>query len=88
MPKCYDIEDELKATMNIPVFHDDQHGTAIAALAAVLAALRLIKKGIGGAKEDCGYVWRRRGRHGYSRTVAGAMRQALLCHLLGSVTYC
>lgn len=43
-PKCYDIEDELKATMNIPVFHDDQHGTAIAALAAVLGALRLIKK--------------------------------------------
>ena len=49
-PKCYDIEDELKATMNIPVFHDDQHGTAIAALAAVLGALRLIKKGIGEAK--------------------------------------
>ena len=48
-PKCYDIEDELKATMNIPVFHDDQHGTAIAALAA-LGALRLIKKGIGEAK--------------------------------------
>lgn len=49
-PKCYDIEDELKATMNIPVFHDDQHGTAVAALAAVLGALRLIKKGIGEAK--------------------------------------
>ena len=29
-PKCYDIEDELKETMNIPIFHDDQHGTAIA----------------------------------------------------------
>lgn len=43
-PKCYDIEDELKATMNIPVFHDDQHGTAIAALAAVIGALRLTKK--------------------------------------------
>ena len=49
-PKCYDIEDELKATMDIPVFHDDQHGTAIAALAAVLGALRLIKKDIGEAK--------------------------------------
>ncbi len=49
-PKCYDIEDELKATMNIPVFHDDQHGTAIAALAAVLGALRLIKKNIGDVK--------------------------------------
>lgn len=43
-PKCYDIEDTLKATMNIPVFHDDQHGTAIAALAAVLGGLRLVGK--------------------------------------------
>ena len=45
-PKCYDIEDELKETMNIPIFHDDQHGTAIAALAAVLGALRLANKKI------------------------------------------
>lgn len=45
-PKCYDIEDKLKATMNIPVFHDDQHGTAIAALAAVLGGLRLVGKKI------------------------------------------
>ena len=43
-PKCYDIEDTLKATMNIPVFHDDQFGTAIAALAGVLGGLRLIGK--------------------------------------------
>ena len=49
-PKCYDIEDALIERMDIPVFHDDQHGTAIAALAAVLGALRLIKKGIGKAK--------------------------------------
>ncbi len=45
-PKCYDIEDKLKASMNIPVFHDDQHGTAIAALAAVLGGLRLVGKKI------------------------------------------
>ena len=43
-PKCYDIEDRLKAEMNIPVFHDDQHGTAIAALATLIGALRLVKK--------------------------------------------
>lgn len=49
-PKCYDIEDKLKATMNIPVFHDDQHGTAIAAVAAVLGGLRLIGKAIGDVK--------------------------------------
>ena len=45
-PKCYDIEDELKRTMNIPVFHDDQHGTAIAALAALLGALKVTGKKI------------------------------------------
>lgn len=49
-PKCYDIEDKLKATMDIPVFHDDQHGTAIAAVAAVLGGLRLIGKAISDVK--------------------------------------
>ncbi len=49
-PKCYDIEDRLKETMNIPVFHDDQHGTAIAALAAVLGGLRCVKKDISKVK--------------------------------------
>lgn len=43
-PKCYEIEDSLKATMNIPVFHDDQHGTAIACCSAVISALRYVKK--------------------------------------------
>jgi malate dehydrogenase (oxaloacetate-decarboxylating) len=49
-PKCYDIEDKLKEIMNIPVFHDDQHGTAIAAVSAVLGALRFVKKDIKPAK--------------------------------------
>jgi len=49
-PKCYDIEDRLKEIMDIPVFHDDQHGTAIAALSAVLGALRFVKKDIKTAK--------------------------------------
>lgn len=43
-PKCYDIEETLKREMDIPVFHDDQHGTAIAALAGVIGALRFVKK--------------------------------------------
>lgn len=43
-PKCYEIEDRLKAEMSIPVFHDDQHGTAIAALSALYGALRFVKK--------------------------------------------
>ena len=49
-PKCYDIEDRLKQEMNIPVFHDDQHGTAIAALSALLGALRFVKKDLATVK--------------------------------------
>lgn len=49
-PKCYEIEDKLKEICNIPVFHDDQHGTAIACLSAVLGALRFVKKDIATAK--------------------------------------
>ncbi len=49
-PKCYDIEDALKEELDIPVFHDDQHGTAIICAAAVLGALRFVKKDIGEVK--------------------------------------
>lgn len=49
-PKCYDIECRLKEICDIPVFHDDQHGTAIACLAAVMGALRFVKKDIKTAK--------------------------------------
>jgi malate dehydrogenase (oxaloacetate-decarboxylating) len=40
-PRCFEIEDRLKASLDIPVFHDDQHGTAVVALAALTNALRL-----------------------------------------------
>ncbi len=49
-PKCYEIEDRLKEMMDIPVFHDDQHGTAIACVAAVQGALRFVKKDLSAAK--------------------------------------
>lgn len=49
-PKCFEIEDRLKEDLNIPVFHDDQHGTAIACVAAVKGALRHVKKDIATAK--------------------------------------
>ncbi|MBD3232422.1 MAG: phosphotransacetylase [candidate division Zixibacteria bacterium] len=45
-PECFHIEETLKATTNIPVFHDDQHGTAIISGAALLNALELVKKDI------------------------------------------
>ena len=49
-PKCYDIEDILKEKMDIPVFHDDQHGTAIAGVSALISALRFVKKDLADAK--------------------------------------
>jgi len=49
-PECFDIETKLRARMNIPVFHDDQHGTAIIVGAAVTNALDIKKKPIGEAK--------------------------------------
>jgi malate dehydrogenase (oxaloacetate-decarboxylating)(NADP+) len=45
-PECFIIEDELRARMNIPVFHDDQHGTAIIAAAGMLNALHLTGRDI------------------------------------------
>ena len=45
-PECFEIEDSLKAVMDIPVFHDDQHGTAIITGAALLNALEIIGKKI------------------------------------------
>ncbi|HYR28985.1 MAG TPA: NADP-dependent malic enzyme [Thermoanaerobaculia bacterium] len=45
-PECFEIEERLKAEMNIPVFHDDQHGTAIISAAALINALEVAKKKI------------------------------------------
>ena len=45
-PRCFEIEQKLKERCDIPVFHDDQHGTAVVVLAATLNALRLVKKKI------------------------------------------
>lgn len=49
-PDCFEIEERLKKEMNIPVMHDDQHGTAIISGAALLNALDLVKKDISGVK--------------------------------------
>ena len=43
-PRCFEIEDRLRATLDIPVFHDDQHGTAVVVLAALLNALKVVGK--------------------------------------------
>ena len=51
-PRCFEIEERLKKTLNIPVFHDDQHGTAIVVLAGIMNALKLVNK----QKENCKVV--------------------------------
>ncbi len=51
-PRCFEIEERLKELLDIPVFHDDQHGTAIVVLAAAINALKVTKK----AKEQCKVV--------------------------------
>ncbi|MBQ2935297.1 MAG: NADP-dependent malic enzyme [Lachnospiraceae bacterium] len=51
-PRCFEIEERLKATLDIPVFHDDQHGTAIVVLAGIINGLKVVGK----QKEDCKVV--------------------------------
>ncbi len=52
-PECFYIEKKLRERMKVPVFHDDQHGTAIVAAAAILNGLRYVKKDIAAAKLVC-----------------------------------
>ncbi|MGN0167261.1 MAG: NADP-dependent malic enzyme [Acetatifactor sp.] len=51
-PRCFEIEERLKATLDIPVFHDDQHGTAIVVLAGIINGLKVVGK----KKEECKVV--------------------------------
>lgn len=51
-PRCFEIEERLKELLDIPVFHDDQHGTAIVVLAGIMNGLKVVGK----QKEDCKVV--------------------------------
>ncbi len=51
-PRCFEIEERLKAMLDIPVFHDDQHGTAIVVLAGIINALKVVGK----TKDECKVV--------------------------------
>ena len=51
-PRCFEIEERLKELLDIPVFHDDQHGTAIVVLAGIINALKVTGK----TREDCRVV--------------------------------
>ena len=63
-PRCFEIEERLKETLDIPVFHDDQHGTAIVVLAGIINALKVVGK----KKEDCRVVVNGAGSAGVAST--------------------
>ncbi len=77
-PRCFEIEERLKEKLDIPVFHDDQHGTAIVVLAGIINALKVVGK----KKEDCKVVVNGAGSAGI------AITKLLLTYGFKNVTMC
>ena len=77
-PRCFEIETRLKELLNIPVFHDDQHGTAIVVLAGIINALKVTGK----KKEDCRLVVNGAGSAGV------AITKLLLTYGFPHITMC
>lgn len=83
-PRCFEIERRLKAECDIPIFHDDQHGTAIVVLAAMLNALRFAKKDI----RDIEVVVNGSGAAGIAITkllMAMGLKKVILCDTKGAI---
>lgn len=84
-PRCFEIEERLKATLDIPVFHDDQHGTAIVVLAGVINALKVTGK----KKEDCKVVVNGAGSAGVAITrllLTYGFSHILMCDKAGIIS--
>lgn len=84
-PRCFEIEERLKATLNIPVFHDDQHGTAIVVLAALINSLKVVKKD----KEACKVVVNGAGSAGVAITkllLNYGFKNVIMCDINGIIT--
>ena len=84
-PRCFEIEERLKATLDIPVFHDDQHGTAIVVLAGIINALKVVKK----QKEHCKVVVNGAGSAGIAITkllLTYGFHNVILCDKVGIVS--
>ena len=77
-PRCFEIEERLKEKLSIPVFHDDQHGTAIVVLAGIINALKVTGK----KKEDCQVVVNGAGSAGI------AITRLLLTYGFSHITMC
>ena len=84
-PRCFEIEERLKATLNIPVFHDDQHGTAIVVLAGIINALKVVGK----QKENCKVVVNGAGSAGVAITkllLTYGFKNVIMCDKVGIVS--
>ncbi|MER6942700.1 NAD-dependent malic enzyme [Nonomuraea sp. NPDC000554] len=83
-PRCFDVERRLRELLDIPVFHDDQHGTAICVLAALTNALRVVNKSI----EDVKITMAGAGAAGNAvlrLLLAAGARNIVVCDYLGAV---
>ena len=84
-PRCFEIEERLKQILDIPVFHDDQHGTAIVVLAGVINALKVVGK----KKEDCRVVVNGAGSAGVAITkllLTYGFPNIIMCDKVGIVS--
>lgn len=84
-PRCFEIEERLKEILDIPVFHDDQHGTAIVVLAGVINALKVVGK----KKEDCRVVVNGAGSAGLAITkllLTYGFPNIIMCDKVGIVS--
>ncbi len=84
-PRCFEIEERLKETLNIPVFHDDQHGTAIVVLAGIINGLKVVNK----KKEDCKAVVNGAGSAGVAITkllLTYGFPNVIMCDKMGIIS--
>ena len=84
-PRCFEIEERLKATLDIPVFHDDQHGTAIVVLAGIINALKVVGK----QKENCKVIVNGAGSAGIAITkllLTYGFTNVILCDKVGIIS--
>lgn len=84
-PRCFEIEERLKEILDIPVFHDDQHGTAIVVLAGIINALKVVKK----EKENCKVVVNGAGSAGVAITkllLTYGFKNVIMCDKVGIVS--
>lgn len=84
-PRCFEIEERLKQILDIPVFHDDQHGTAIVVLAGIINGLKVVGK----KKEDCKVVVNGAGSAGVAITkllLTYGFKNVIMCDKVGIVS--